>query len=151
MLKKNNSIKMNKQGSLLLQAVLKYGFVFLFGFFFFIGQSSTLANNKGEESIVIKETTCRLSEDLFNRSHSPLHLPFESTPTQDENDTPDENELEDDYNDNNSSFTIGYTAALSFNFSVSLKSCFIQTTQSFQNRSRVPLFILYHSWKSFLS
>lgn len=151
MLRKNNSIKINKLGPLLLQTVLKCCFVFLFGFFFFIGQSSILANNKSKQGVVIKDAACRLSEDIFNHSRSPFHLPFESAPTQDENDSPDENELEDNYNDGFNSFALNNASSLSSGFSISLKNRFVQTEQALQNRSRVPLFILYHSWKSFLS
>ncbi|HLP12643.1 MAG TPA: hypothetical protein VK177_11975 [Flavobacteriales bacterium] len=74
-------------------------------------------------------------------------IPFE--PVENEND--DENEKEDDTDDTDeenpfckSVLTYTYDG-LSF---VQKSTSFVA---SFQNRSTVSLFILYHSWKSFLS
>jgi len=148
MLRKGNNIKINKQSFSLLKVGLNSCLFVLLCFLFAWGQPSALAGNHKKESVTQKSFTCNLSDDSLNNSHYPFHLPFESVPTLNESETLDENEVKDNIDDvcnhwKNSSENI-------FNISSSVKSRFSQIIQSLESRSTVPLFILYHSWKSFL-
>lgn len=150
MLRKGNNIKINKQYSSLLKVVMNSCLFVLLGFLFVWGQSSALASNHKKESVTQKSFTCNLSDDSFNNSHHPFHLPFESIPTLNELETLDENEVKDNTDDGCNQLIWKNSSEAIFNIASSVKSHFSQITQSLESRSTVPLFILYHSWKSFL-
>ena len=139
MFRKNDHPKVNKQACLLMHAVRLF---VLLGFFFAFGQPSALA--------APENLCCHLSEDLFNNSDNPFHLPFESVPIPNEPETPGENEMEFNPDDDWSPLSWKHSSEHICNISTSIRSHFSQTLQSFQNRSTVPLFILFLSWKSFL-
>ncbi len=147
MLRKINYIKFNEQQYLLLGSVLKYCLFILFVFFFVWGQPSALASSRLETSLIHKDLTCHLSEDLIKSSHNSSHLPFESAPTPSEPEATDEDGQEDNFDDDLIPLIWKDSSEGLFNISSSVKSNFFQIVHSFQNRSTVPLFILYHSWK----
>ncbi|MES2288021.1 MAG: hypothetical protein V4547_20205 [Bacteroidota bacterium] len=140
-------IKVNEQNNLLLKAVLKYCLFVLFGFLFVWGQSSASASTQGKKIAIHQDLTCHLSDDLFNSSHHPFHLPFESAPTPNEPEASDENGQEDNFDDDLIPLIWNDPSEGTFNISASVRNDFFKIVQSFQNRSTVPLFILYHSWK----
>lgn len=150
MLRKRNYIRVKEQRFRLLGVVPNYCLVVLFFFFFALGQLSAFATTPKEECVTHKDFTCLVSEDLFTSSHHPLHLPFESDPSRKEPDASDENEREDNFDDDWNQLIWKHSSASTFNVSSSVKSHFFRISQSLQKRSTVPLFILYHSWKSFL-
>lgn len=87
--------------------------------------------------------------DAASAAHHPLQLPYEPEPeSSDENDESTE-DVEDEWSkwtwDLASCDFIKYSAAKS------TKTTYLKLLSSFQNRKTVSLFILYHSWKSFLS
>ncbi len=101
-------------------------------------------------------TDSSIQKDIFSSKASfsgqlvSLHLPFESAPAPHDHEIPDENEQEDDFDFEDSWVAEQQTLYSLFDFAnvinrVSHPSCFIQ------GRSTVPLFILYHSWKSFIA
>ncbi|MES2141145.1 MAG: hypothetical protein V4511_15670 [Bacteroidota bacterium] len=147
MLRKSNYIKINEQQYLSLESVLKYCLFILFVFFFVGGQPSALASSRLETSLTHKNFTCHLSEDLINSSHYPSHLPFESAPTPNEPEATDEDGQEDNFDDDLVPLIWKDPSEGVFSISCSVRNDFFQIVQPFQNRSTVPLFILYHSWK----
>ncbi|MCE9540524.1 MAG: hypothetical protein K8R85_15090 [Bacteroidetes bacterium] len=150
MLRKNNYIKINKQRYLLLESVLNYCLFVLFVFFFAFGQPSALASSRLEESLIHKNFTCHLSEDLISNSHYPSHLPFESAPTPNEPEASDEDGQEDNFDDDLNPLIWKDSSEGIFDISSSVANDFFQIIPTFQNRPSVPLFILYNSWKIYL-
>ena len=101
-------------------------------------------------------TDSSVQSDIFSSKASfsgrlvSLHLPFESAPAPRDRETPGENEEEDDFDFEDSWVVEPQALFCLFDFAnvinrVLHPSCFIQ------GRSTVPLFILYHSWKSFIA
>lgn len=143
---KNYFTKTNKQSTLLQGAVR----LFILSVFFFASeQPSAFAATQGKECVAYENSTCHLSEDLFNNSVFPLHLPFRSIPEPIEPEASNENEQVDHSEDDWNPSICKYSSYNEFNFSASLRCNFFQLIHS-GNLSTVPLFILYHSWKSFL-
>lgn len=138
---------MVKKQSSLVQGALRL--FILLGFFFASGQASAFAASQGKECVAHENSTCHLSEDLFNNSPFPLHLPFQSIPEPNEPEAPNENEQEDQTEDDWNSSVCKHSSDSEFNSSASVRSDFFQLIH-LGNQSTVPLFILYHSWKSFL-
>ncbi len=79
-----------------------------------------------------------------------LHLPVESAPVPNDREVPSENEQEDDLDSDSNTMANEQT---SFNiFDLVVTENWTADYSSFiQNRSSVPLFVLYHSWKTYLS
>lgn len=81
-----------------------------------------------------------------NFSHNPLHLPSDRNPygeDKDEEDNLDEDEWSKSY-----SF---YSAILKTDCNeISTKQSVKQFVQSVEKRTRISLFVLHHSWKTFL-
>ncbi len=147
MLGKSKYIKVIKQGYLLPEAIRIF---ILFLFFFACGQPSASAATHGDESVNHKDLTCHLSEDLSNRSFHVFQRPFESLPIPNEQESSNENELSDNFDDDKNPLTWKNLFNDTSNSSCSVRSHLFHQIQSLQNRSTVPLFILYLSWKSFL-
>lgn len=147
MLRNSKYIRFNQKNYLFLEAVRLF---VLFSFFFTWAQPSAVAGTHAKEREIHQDLTYHLSEDLFNNAHFPFHLPFQSTQAPNESEVPGETENEYNPDDDWSPLTWKHSTEGIFNISASLKNCFSQTIQSLQNRSTVPLFILYLSWKSFL-
>ena len=150
MLKKSNCSYADKQRFFLSGKVLNYCLFFLFAFFLTGLQSSASTVVHHEDCIVHQGLTCHLSEDLYNSAHFPLHLPFGSVPTENEQEPSNKEELKDNFDDDRSLLILKNLSYSIFNASSTVKSHFYQRTQCVQNRSTVPLFILFLSWKSFL-
>jgi hypothetical protein len=79
-----------------------------------------------------------------------LHLPFESTPTSNDREIPNEKEQEDDFDSDNNLLAEQETLFNIFDL-VALENWFSQPLTFIHNRSSVPFFVLYHSWKTYLS
>ncbi len=79
-----------------------------------------------------------------------LDLPFESTPTPVDCEVPNENEQEDDFDSDSNLLSEEQTPFNIFGL-VAVENWFAQPSSFIQNRSSVPLFVLYHSWKTYLS
>jgi len=144
MLRKGNNIKINKQSSPFLKVGVNACLFVLLGFLFVWGQPFVLTGKQKKESASQKSFTCNLSDYSFNNSPHPFHLPFESLPTLNESETLDENEV--NYKMSGECNQLIWKNSIA----TSVKSYFSQIIPSLESRSTVPLFILYHSWKSFL-
>lgn len=79
-----------------------------------------------------------------------LDLPFESAPTPVDCEVPNENEQEDDF-DSDSNLLADEQAPFNIFDLVAAENWFTQPSSFIQNRSSVPFFVLYHSWKTYLS
>jgi hypothetical protein len=79
-----------------------------------------------------------------------LHLPVESVPTPNDREVPDENELEDDFDSDLGPLVEKQTLFSLFGL-VTVADCIAYSAFSIHSRSAVPLFVLYHSWKSFMA
>ncbi len=150
MLGKSNHIQINKQRNLWLEAGINHCSFILFGFFFAWGSPSALSITRGAESGIHKNFTSHLSEYSFNSPDHPFHSPFESVPLPDEPKALEECGQEDNFDDDFDPLIWNQLSEYKASFSYSLRSDFFQIIQSFHNRSKISLFILYHSWKSFL-
>lgn len=79
-----------------------------------------------------------------------LHLPFESAPVSKDREIPDENETEED-SDYDFSIELEQATLFSIFDFERINSRVTQPETFIANRTAVPLFVLYHSWKSFMS
>jgi len=162
MLKRSNYIKANKQD---LKSVLpNYCLFFLLSLFLTWGQFSSFAGTP-REIVIHEDFTSLLSKHLYTHSHHSIHLSLElpsitnGRDTSDENkpsapennpETSDENEEIDNIDDGCNQLILKNSSASIFNISSLVKIHFSQIIQSVERRVTLPLFILYHSWKSFL-
>ena len=144
---KNTYLKVYKQGYLLLETALNYSLFALFVFFFVWVQPSALASTTGESIITHKHSIYHSSQNLFYSLNNPFYSHFEPAATDNETEDDDENERSFD-EENTLIEKDSYESP--FNICSSLRNQFLQLKQSLQNRSTVSLFILQHSWKSFL-
>jgi len=141
MFTKGRYLKFYSQFGLSLGTKLNYGIIAFFALFYFFGQTTILANttskeNRGKQQISI------LHSDISSTSVlSSSHLPFETAPKDwlNEDKEEDENKLY-------------WTCSYEFRFCTSISSgVFLPVIKSIYNQSKVPLFILYHSWRTFLT
>jgi hypothetical protein len=111
--------------------------------------SSASTENISPGNFLQQELTL-LSPDLpFHSFISPFHFPFESAPIPAEQEIPDEYELDDDTDFDSYASLEGYSMEDIYSGSL-LKNILSLPYSSTQNRTKVPFFILYHSWKSFM-
>ena len=77
------------------------------------------------------------------------NLPLDLTPKSNEKELSNENELIEDTNDNLN--YLNYLSAYNnFKITIGINFYLHQLTQSLQNGTSIALFVLHHSWKSFL-
>lgn len=111
-----------------------------------------LASQKSVAFGAIATQKSFLQEDISSISSycefAKLDLPFESAPTPVDCEVPNENEQEDDSDSN-----LSAQQENSFNTFdlLCVENCFAKPSSFIQNRSSVPFFVLYHSWKTYLS
>jgi hypothetical protein len=106
--------------------------------------------NAKQDPLLKKDFSSLASARLVNYESGYLHMPFESAPKPDERETPNENEQEDDFDYDMSSVTEQETLFSIFDFSA-IRNWVISYSSYFEGSSPVPFFVLYHSWKSYLS
>jgi len=126
-------------------------FSFLFiGFVFLWIQSSSLAENFSIKGGVQKENTIFLSNFASISNNSHLSFPFESKPLKQDKEVPFEYELDEEYEQDENLDLTSQTFEHKFNISSgnNNRTELLNTTSS---GITIPFFILYHSWKSFLS
>ncbi|MBL0310437.1 MAG: hypothetical protein IPP77_12405 [Bacteroidetes bacterium] len=147
---KRNYFTGDSQPELGFKLFLKYCSIGLLVFLFSVGQRSAFANSSTEESNIKMDLGVLLSGHSISILSSPLHLPFESTPNPQPQYDPTEKDSEDDLG-SDCTLAIGCQTLEGVLIPPSGRIVFSLVVDSLQNRSTVPLFILYHSWKSFLS
>ena len=82
--------------------------------------------------------------------HRPDHLPFDRDEVPLEPETPDEVESNDNVKEDLSKVSWALSAEKKFNVSLA-RRLLLQLQLSIESRSKISLFILHHSWKSYLS
>lgn len=137
----------SKQHRLLCaKAVLKYCLLTLLALSFF-SQSFALVNNYGGKNLLYTHGAVLSSAGAFNNPHFPF--PFKAESLAEEPEVLDEMGADDD-SDFEFAALLQYLLSTYKFDSVTGQNLFAQLTQSIQNRPTVSLFVLHHSWKSFL-
>ena len=120
-----------------------------FGFLLIVEQASSSANHHAVDNKVQENLVHLRTADLVLDSTQPPHSPFESTPvpwepkpTDKEGET---NDLDDDPDKIFSSASLKQRIDLA-----ATKRQLSQQSLSSVNDERVPLFVLHHSWKTFV-
>jgi len=149
MMRISNCIRAKLYGSM-FKSVLTYCFVVFFSFLFAGELSSAIGDYQAKRTITFKEFTVLSPSYLSTSLLSPHHLPFESTPAPQQRQVPNEYESEEDFEDESNPFVGGHLSENQFYISFRA-TAFQPLTFSISNLSTVPFFILYHSWKSFIS
>jgi hypothetical protein len=126
-------------------------FAFLFSFSFVFAQASAIAGAPATQLCETEAGSRSATTWHFIDDHNQaLHFPINAFPTVTELETKDGRESDDNAND--APGKLFPSLALKERFDVrSHRSLLLQLLQSSQNRKEVSLFILHHSWKSFLS
>lgn len=151
---KSTNIKFTNQLYLSLQAAFKYGLFLLFVFAFSLQQFSAFAYTQLAENTKKDNGSGLHSRHIFSKAQLSYHLPFVPNPLEWEMEFVEE----DDENNNRkisaddcrTSF-IKKHSSVELDYTTCLTSRYLQLTSSVSNRPSIPFFILYHSWKSYLS
>ena len=136
MFTKSKNIKVYSNFHLSLGTNLKYGIIAFLALFYFLGQTSL---NKADENRFLPIDSVHQSD--FSTIHTPSHLPFETAHKEwlNEDKEEDENKLY-------------WTCSFDPGFSKSFRSdAFLSVSNLNHKQAKVPLFILYHAWRTFLS
>jgi hypothetical protein len=129
---------------------IRYSWIGLLFFILTLNQTSVFADYHTAETIVHHQSTPLLSDISANSEITPYHLPFELDLSQQVKEAPDENELEEDFEEECALHTeqeISIFPSAIFYAGNSI----IAKRFSILNRASIPFFILYHSWKSFIA
>lgn len=150
---KSRNIKFTNQLYLSVKAAFKYSLFLIFVFAFSLQQFSAFAFTQLAENTT-KETSSNLhSQHLLSNSQLSYHLPFQPNPLEWEMEFLEE---EDDNNrkitadDYRTSFIKKHSSD-ELDYTTGLNSRYLQLTSSVSKRASIPFFILYHSWKNYLS
>ena len=136
------------QNKLGLKPAMYYLLVGLLSFFFAWQQLSASTNTLSSPTLPQQNFAAILTHcSLFGQSQ--LHLPFESAPAPKDHEIPDETELEEDV-DFDSHLLLEETSLDAFPQLAGVNTLFTHTQSCVHARAQIPLFILYHSWKSFM-
>lgn len=133
--------------------VFRYCFAVLFGLFFILEQTSEIAA-AGQKGLLLAGQNVQVSDHKHSfHSSQPAELPSDdSDPDSDSND-PDEagkRESTEDADDELDKFLSSCSSNASAHFT-SLNSRLAELRHKIERRSIISLFVLHHSWKSFLS
>jgi len=148
-MQRKSSYTNTKKYCSLMQTAMSYCIAIVFSFSIIWVQASALANTIPKNNIVYNDIN--KSNDLVKYSSAPIHpVPVETLLASSETENSQEDESKDDSKDRTSS--LGSNFSYESNIIISSeKSLFHQLALAIQNRTTVSLFILHHSWKSFLS
>ena len=138
MFTKSKILKVCSHFHLSLCTNLKYGIVAYLSLFYFLGQTSL---DKAEENRFLPISSVHHTDFSSNTIHTPAHLPLETTHKDwlNEDKEEDENKLY-------------WTCSFDPGFSKSFRSdSFLSVLNLNHKQAKVPLFILYHAWRTFLS
>jgi hypothetical protein len=134
---------------------LKRGFgsliVLFFGFILVFGQPSPSGKHHTVENNVYENLLHFSQPDYFFSSTQPPHFPFESAPVPWEpNSTDKEGETVDNLDDEQDKGFFRESLKRLIDTAATKRELSQQTLSS-ANDERVPLFVLHHSWKTFVS
>ena len=152
MQRKSTYIKATHQVYSNLKAVFNYCLLLLFTFAFSLQQFSAFAYTQLAESSTKENNPALHAQRLFNSSQLSYHLPissnlqYEMEVVEEENDNERKNS-----GDEGGTYFLSRHSSIEYNHTNFLKSRYLQLASSANRRSAVPLFILHHSWKSYLA
>lgn len=143
-----NSIIKNRQENSFAKTVRTHCLFSFFLVFFVWIQATVYAGYQQVENSGKKNSGYNAHQGSKNNSTSKSSS--DSFPVPSDQESSDENELTEDFWE--SQLLTGEPAGCDYDFSLfkSLNLRIVQLAQSYQNRPGVALFILHHSWKSFL-
>lgn len=132
--------------------VLRYCFAVLFGLFFILEQTSEIAS-AGQKRFSL-ENAASISDDKHSvQASQPAELPADESESDSSSNDPDEpgkRESTEDSDDELDKFLASGSCATPTHFT-SLNSQLAELRHKIERRSIISLFVLHHSWKSFLS
>jgi len=143
------STAVNNHPTSWIKVILICGFAFLFGFHFASDLLTELADTHTKECDVRADSNLLSHREFVSGYHHHHHFPFgsDSSPVPE---VPEENELTDRSDDELDKLYWTLCLRNEFNPDVE-KPLLLQLTVSVGSRQKVSLFILHHSWKSFLA
>ncbi|MDP2414919.1 hypothetical protein [Daejeonella sp.] len=117
---------------------MKYGIIAFLALFYFFGQTS---DTRASENRFLHIASVHQSDFSSNTIHTPSHLPFETA----HKDWLNEDKEEDE---NKLYWTCSFEPRISKSFR---SDSFLSVLNLNHKQAKVPLFILYHAWRTFLS
>lgn len=154
MLKKSTNIKFTNQVCQSIKAVFNYCLVLLFTLAFSVQQFSAFAFTQLAESAKKESSAHLYSQHLYNSTQFAYHLPFAPNPLVWEMEFVEEDDDEQHKKisvDCSKHCIVEKHSPGELIYTTYLKSRYLQLASSFSNRPSIPFFVLYHSWKSYLS
>lgn len=139
----------NRFGQFLPECASTSILALFFSFFFIFAQASDFASTGVSECA--SENNGSLQQAHLIGSHQERHhLPLNSVPLPQQSESKDEREKNHE-SDDNSEQVVGLLS-LKGRFDVTSDKCLLlRLLHSHYNREEISLFVLHHSWKSFLS
>lgn len=138
MFTKSKNLKVYTHFHMSLGTNLKYGIIAFLALFYFFGQT---AGTQANENRFLHISSVQQTDFSSNTIHTPSHLPFETA----HKDWLNEDKEEDEN-------ILYWTCSFEPGFSKSFRSdSFLSVLNLNHKQAKVPLFILYHAWRTFLS
>ena len=141
-------IKIKDKPLFCLKGVLGWCFAVFFSFFFLLTQISQFANCQIEEWETGGNSTVLSNASFVAGDHQPGRLPLGTGQSPVEPKSADESEY-NDFDDDSDNLNSNQFPEKKFILN-SVKCLLSNLLHSIENRSKVSLIILHHSWKSFL-
>ncbi|MDP3468364.1 MAG: hypothetical protein Q8S11_08515 [Daejeonella sp.] len=138
MFTKSKILKVYSHFHLSMGTNLKYGIIAFLALFYFFGQT---AHTQANENRIQRISSIHQTAFSSNTIHSPSHLPFETA----HKDWLNEDKEEDE---NKLYWTSSFEPELYKSFR---SDSFLSVLNLNHKQAKVPLFILYHAWRTFLS
>lgn len=133
-----------RKTTLPVKASVRYFFGFLFAFLFIWQQTSAITYSGSVNRKGVVQLSTSSGSHVF-----PFQFPFNPTPSSPGEDATDENELQEDLDDDGHALETQTSAEIVLASAVT--NLFTRTNSCGEHHVLVPLFVLYHSWKSYLS
>ena len=147
-------IKSPNQIYLSITAGIKYCLVLLFAFAFSLQQFSAFAYTQLAENSIKENGSHFYSQNIYSGNGLSYHLPFVPNPLEwemeiiEEDDEHGHRKLSADYCSTHFGRTFSSNESL---YNSSLNCRYLQRSFAADSRWTIPFFVLYHSWKSYLS
>lgn len=146
----NIHLNTNKQPHLWSDVLLGYAYSFIFAFLFIVAQTPALASSIIDDEQVSVDNPKAAGFYFLVHDHHSGHQPFAPSQAPLEPKGADETEANDNADDEVGKISSDLEFAVRLNLSAE-KCQLSQHLLSIESRPRISLFILHHSWKSYLS
>ena len=150
-IKSSNFLKITRPLCKRAKIVLRSFLVIFFAFLFTWEQAVALTSFHSESASINQQGEVSVSDNSFYSRNLPFHLLLESDPTSEKQGSSDDSESGDDFNDDVNVIACPSTYQNLLNSNYGNNAILFLNCSRIQNRISVPLFILHHSWKSFIS